>query len=293
MVRVQTGTLALRSGLSLLAALMITTSAWAQDATGGDTPTTEPAVSVDPAPTDDGAGGDDGQSGDAGEPAIGDGDPPDVVIDDGLYIGGWEDDPAAGGDDGTGDDGAGGDDGWVDDGTGDDGWVDDGSGGDDGWVDDGSGDDGWVDDGTGGDDGWVDDGTGDDGWVDDGSGDDGWVDDGTGGEVVLYPIDLDWNIGIVVGDDGVVYYLDGGPVTCATCEGEIDAPMEEIYQTTGGLGPVVLPVTESSGRSSAAPGSFGATALARGGNAAMSVADCLAAYPELPWICVWQFGADQ
>ena len=260
MVRVLTSTSALRGGLGLLAALMITTSAWAQDATGNDAGAApDPAVSDVAAPD---AGGD-GQGIAVGEPSPYDETPPDVVIDDGAVIGGWEDDPAADGE-----------------GSGDDGWVDDVSdGGDDDWVDDGS---------DGGDNGWVDDGSdgGDDGWVDDGSdvGDDGWVDDGSdGGDGSVEPVDGSGDWGVIVDGEYVIRYLDGGPVTCDDCLPGVEFPMEEVYQMSAGGGAEGLPGAGPVRRSHAERSSFGV----------MSLSQCLTTYPEMPWICEWQFGADQ
>jgi hypothetical protein len=121
-----TGRSALRGGLTLAAAMMMTTAAFGQDQ---DRSVADlPVMMVDVMPVDGGDGS------------------PEIVIDDGFVIGDWLDDPT---NDGTGDDGTGDD--WVDDGTGDDGTGDD-------WVDDGTGDNGTGDD-------WVDDGTGDDGEV--------------------------------------------------------------------------------------------------------------------------------
>lgn len=186
-------------GLSLVAALMLTTGAMAQDAGAeGDDPT---MIAID------------------------------VVIDDG-FVHDWQE-PVPD-EDGTAVDGTdpnGGTDPVAGDGqTGDpvDDWVDDGSGGvvDDGWVDDGTGggvDDGWVDDGTGGvvDDGWVDDGTG--GVVEtDGTG------DGVapGDEVIIYYMDggpercIDCDIGLGDLPPEVYQMSAGGPIVAPA-----DAPV--------------------------------------------------------------------
>ena len=197
MARANFNRLMLRGGLTLAAALMLTTAGFGLAQAGGfDEPVTEPVVVV----VDD-AAGDDGSDVNTGEDAIAVGEPdtsgdgsegvPDVPVDDGSGSGTDVviDDPV--------DDGSGG-------GTGD--WVDGGSG-------DGTGD--WVDDGSGGGTG---DGTGD--WVDDGSG--GGTDDradaGTGGD------------GAINEGEVVIYYMNGGPVPCAECEVAIADMSVEAYQ---------------------------------------------------------------
>ena len=197
MARANFNRLMLRGGLTLAAALMLTTAGFGLAQAGGfDEPVTEPVVVV----VDD-AAGEYGSDVNTGEDAIAVGEPdpsgdgsegvPDVPVDDGSGSGTDVviDDPV--------DDGSGG-------GTGD--WVDGGSG-------DGTGD--WVDDGSGGGTG---DGTGD--WVDDGSG--GGTDDradaGTGGD------------GAINEGEVVIYYLNGGPVPCAECEVAIADMSVEAYQ---------------------------------------------------------------
>lgn len=152
------GRLMLRGGVTLAAALMMTTAVLGQDQAAGE----DPAVTVEVMPFEgdiliwhDVNPADDGIAVDETEPAADGG--PDIVIDDGEVIDDWP------GDDGWTDEE------WVDDGSVDDGWTDEE------WVDDGS-DGGWVDDGS---DGGTGDGT-------DGAADGGVVDDG---EVVIYYLD--------------------------------------------------------------------------------------------------------
>ncbi len=189
-------------GLGLVAALMLTTAALAQDAApegddrvmaGVDLVVDDGSVQNwhDLAPDDGGIAIDEPAPTDGTDPVEGDGG------------------------DQTGDPANDGSDVGVDDGSGDEVWIDDGSGDgvDDGWVDDGSGDDGWVDDGT---DGGVDDGT------DGGTGTDGSDD------------------GVVPGDDVTIYNMDGGPERCIDCDVGLGDLPPEAYQMSAG-GPIVAP----------------------------------------------------
>ena len=252
MARANFNRLMLRGGLTLAAALMLTTAGFGLAQAGGfDEPVTEPVVVV----VDD-AAGDDGSDVNTGEDTIAVGEPdtsgdgsegvPDVPVDDGSGSGTDVviDDPV--------DDGSGG-------GTGD--WVDGGSG--DG-TGDGTGD--WVDDGSGGGTG---DGTGD--WVDDGSG--GGTDDradaGTGGD------------GAINEGEVVIYYMNGGPVPCAECEVAIADMSVEAYQMSADS-----PLVAANDAPAAKPRRSASRSVA-----ASSMADCLALHPQLPWICEWQNGA--
>jgi hypothetical protein len=224
-----------------MAALMISTAAWAQDATGDDgsvPSTTEPTVTE---------GGDDPGIA-VGEPSPDDADPGEVVIEDPLPD---EDD------------------------TGDGDWADDG--GDGGSEDAGDGD-------SGGDDilvgvcGWADgtepsgpcNGEGDGIVVEDGDGLVGICGWAAGAE----PSGPCNTFGEVDFGDGQILYMTGGPLDSAHGGGSDQAA------NLGGGGPIV---TRFQPRGTVAISSFGATNLAQ----------CLADYPDLPWICEWQYGADQ
>ena len=140
----------LRAGLSVFAALLVSTTAFAQEATDGS----EDVVMY---PVLDGG--------------------PIIVVDDGFILGdGVVVDDSGNSDDVITDDGS--DEGWTEYDLGD-GGTGDGGTGDDGTGDDGTGDGGTGDGGTG------DGGTGDNGTGDNGTGDGGLIviDDG---EVVIY-----------------------------------------------------------------------------------------------------------
>ena len=196
--------LMLRGGLTLAAALMVTTAVFGQDQPG------------------------------PGEDIVLN--PIDIVVDDGLEIGvgGWPDVPVGDGSGdgfdggaGTGDDGTGAGD--VGAGTGDvgAGTGDDGTGAGD--VGAGTGDDG-----TGAGD--VGAGTGDVGAGDVGVGDvgAGTGDDGTGADTGTGTGD---GVGVVDEGEVVIYYLDGGPVLCADCEVGITGLPVEAYQSDA-VGPL-------------------------------------------------------
>ena len=160
MVSIDFNRLVLRGGLTLVAALMLTTAAFGQDQSdAGSGIATDPTdVASDAGTGDDGsnvaAGGDGNATGEPDPIAVDADVIPDPVIDNGgdIPVDGWTGDPVDGGSgDGSGD--------WVDDGSGD------GTG-------DGTGD--WVDDGSGG---------GTDERADAGTGGDGAINEG---EVVIY-----------------------------------------------------------------------------------------------------------
>ena len=264
MVSIDFNRLVLRGGLTLVAALMLTTAAFGQDQSdAGSGIATDPTdVASDAGTGDDGsnvaAGGDGNATGEPDPIAVDADVIPDPVIDNGgdIPVDGWTGDPVDGGSgDGSGD--------WVDDGSGDGtgDWVADGSG--DG-TGDGTGD--WVDDGSGGGTG---DGTGD--WVDDGSGGgtDERADAGTGGD------------GAINEGEVVIYYMNGGPVPCAECEVAIADMSVEAYQMSA-----ASPLVAANDAPAAKPRRSASRSVA-----ASSMADCLALHPQLPWICEWQNGA--
>jgi len=145
--------LILRTGLSVVAALMLSTAAMAQDS--GDATDEIVLIAIDPGLGDgdaqnlpDPLPGEWGEDIATGEPDPNDDGGPDIVIDDGAFLPGDEDTGTVKDDTGydetvfvdvidetTADEGS--DDGWVDEG-----WVDDGSG--DGWVSVHIDDDGMV-----------------------------------------------------------------------------------------------------------------------------------------------------
>jgi hypothetical protein len=250
----------LRTGLSVVAALLLSTAAFAQDADG------TPEISDDAVtmPVDDSGmvQGDEG-------PAEGG---PDEEINVDIFTTYVVDEVP--GDESAGDDGAGDND-WVDDGSGDDGWIDIcntvvcgedgepivGEPGDGGWVDEAPGEEGAGDEGTG------DEGTGDDGWV--------YIDDG----------------------EVVIYYLDGvRPLDCPECRDiTLDLPVEAYQMSAGGLSDLdaqagvdvpavndVVAAKPTKSRKSRGAASYVGTQ-----------ADCLAQHPQLPWMCEWQNGAGQ
>jgi hypothetical protein len=162
------------------------------------------------------------------------------------------------------------DNGITDDGTTDDGW-------DDGIFDDGS-DDGATDDGS--DDGIVDDGSDDD-WL--------WEDDDT---IIWIDDGLCIGVGCTPGDEtdpdaeeGVIYYFGGGrPEDCPECRDLTSDIPVEIYQMSAG-GPVV---TDTETAPAAKPRRNRAAS-----STASNAAECLALYPQLPWLCEWQNNTGQ
>ena len=255
-----------RTGLSLVAMLMLSGAAIAGQATapGGDALVAEPGFGGDliaVQATDDVASGGEGIA--VGEP-----------------------DPSGDGTgDGTGDDQSTGD--GTDAGTGDVSTGDgtDGDGADLGTGDgtDGSTGDG-TDDGTGdGTDGSTGDGTGD--GTDDGTVDEVWISDGTGDPVVgdgSIPLDggsIDFGDGTVG-----IYYMDGGPSRCGGCE----------YQDTAG--PLIQPPMNFRGNHPAAHQPQIVTGSDRDvarQPVARGAAACLVQHPGLAWMCEWQSGASQ
>ena len=175
-----------RTGLSLVAVLMLSGAAIAGQATatGGDALVAEPGFGGDLIAVQ----------------------ATDEVTTGGEGIAVGEPDPTTG--DGTGGDPSVGGDPVVDDGTGGDPTVGDGTGGDPS-----------VGDGTGGDPS-VGDGTGGDPTVGDGTGGDPSVGDGTGGEVWITDGGVPVDGGTIDFGDGTVgiYYMDGGPSRCGGCE---------------------------------------------------------------------------
>ena len=204
----------LRGGLSLVAALLLTSAAMAQDVAVGEEGVmyaVDPIFVIDPMPVfEDDQGTDDGTT-------------IDEVTDDGTTI-----------DEGT-DDGT-----TTDEGTDDEGTVEE-------WV--------WDEDDT-----IIS------------------IDDGLCIDIDCAPVDkTDPSDGEVV-----IYDMDGGrPEDCPQCRDLTSGVPDEIYQMSAS-GPLVTEtVTEMAPaakprRSRAAP------------STPSNAAECLALYPQLPWLCEWQ-----
>ena len=270
-----------RTGLSLVAVLMLSGAAFAgpATATAGNAVVPEPGFGGDliaVQATDEVTTGGEGIA--VGEPdPSGDGPGGDQTTGDGTG-GGTGDGTDVGTGDGT--DGSTGDGTDVGTGDGTDGSTGDGSTGD---GSTGGGTDVGTGDATDG--GAVGDGTVDEVWISDGTGDPVVV-DGTGGDPVANDGSVPVEGGTIDFGDGTVgiYYMDAGPSRCGGCE----------HQDTAG--PLIQPPMNFRGHQPAAHQPQIVTGSDREVTrqpVARGAAACLAQHPGLAWMCEWQSGANQ